>query len=144
VGVRAVGQSMSERVRHIAAGQHFARHLGVKVVSIALDCVVLRLPYREFLGIERVNGGAIASLVDLAGTCACWSNPLVTEHARGATVGFTINYLKLAVASDLTAIGTVRRRGGSLCVAEVSVVNAADEEVAIATINYKLDPGGGT
>jgi uncharacterized protein (TIGR00369 family) len=133
---------MSERVRHIAAGQHFARHLGVEVVSIEVDRVVLRLPYREFLGIDRVNGGAIASLVDLAGVCACWSNPLVTEHARGATVGFNINYLRLVVGSDITATGTVRRRGGSLCVADVSVVNAAAEEIAIATLNYKLEPRG--
>ncbi len=133
---------MSERIRYIAAGQHFALHLGVEVVSIDVDRVVLRLPYREYLGIERVNGGAIASLVDLAGTCACWSNPAVTAHARGATVGFNINYLKLVVGSDITATGTVRRRGGSLCVAEVTVVNAAAEEVAIATINYKLEPRG--
>ena len=133
---------MSERVRYIAAGQHFARHLGIEVVSIEVDRVVLRLPYREYLGIERVNGGAIASLIDLAGTCACWSNPVVTEHARGATVGFTINYLKLVMGSDITATGTVRRRGGSLCVAEVTVVNAVAEEIAMATINYKLEPRG--
>ena len=133
---------MSERVRHIAAGQHFARHLGVEVVSIEMDRVVLRLPYREYLGIDRVNGGAIASLVDLAGVCACWSNPIVTEHARGATIGFTINYLRLVVGSDITATGTVRRRGGSLCVADVIVVNAAAEEIAIATLNYKLEPRG--
>mgnify|MGYP000753322105 CR=1 FL=1 len=134
---------MSARVRHIAAGQHFARHLGVEVVCIEVDRVVLRLPYREFLGIDRVNGGAIASLFDLAGVCACWSNPIVTEHARGATVGFNINYLRLVVGSDITATGTVRRRGGSLCVADVSVVNAAAEEIAIATLNYKLEPRGG-
>jgi uncharacterized protein (TIGR00369 family) len=133
---------MSDRVRYIAAGQHFARLLGVEVESIEVDRVVLRLPYREYLGIERVNGGAIASLVDLAGTCACWSNPLVSDAARGATVGFTINYLKLVVGSDLIATGSVRRRGGSLCVAEVSVVNGAGDEVVIATINYKLDPRG--
>lgn len=132
----------TERVRYIAAGQHFAQHLGVEVVSIDVDRVVLRLPYREYLGIDRVNGGAIASLVDLAGTCACWSNPLVSDTARGATIGFTINYLKLVVGSDLTATGRVRRRGGSLCVAQVSVVNEAGAEVAIATINYKLDPRG--
>ncbi|CAN0148376.1 unnamed protein product [Phaeothamnion confervicola] len=131
-----------ERVRYIAAGQHFARHLSIEVVSIEVDRAVLRLPYREYLGIERVNGGAIASLVDLAGTCACWSNPLVSEAARGATIGFTINYLKLVVASDLIASGQVRRRGGSLCVAEVSVCNEAGDEVAIATINYKLEPRG--
>ena len=133
---------MTDLVKYIAAGQHFARHLGVEVVSIDVDRVVLRLPYREYLGIERVNGGAIASLVDLAGTCACWSNPIVSDAARGATVGFTINYLKLVVGSDLVATGSVRRRGGSLCVADVSVVNAAEEEVAIATINYKLEPRG--
>jgi uncharacterized protein (TIGR00369 family) len=114
-----------------------------KCLQWSIDHVVLRLPYREYLGIERVNGGAIASLVDLAGTCACWSNPVVTDAARGATVGFTINYLKLVVESSLTASGRVRRRGGSLCVAEVSVVNEAGEEVAIATINYKLEPRGG-
>lgn len=134
--------SMNERVRYIAAGQHFARHLGIELVAMDVDHVVLRLPYREYLGIERVNGGAIASLVDLAGTCACWSNPVVTDAARGATVGFTINYLKLVVESSLTASGRVRRRGGSLCVAEVSVVNEAGDEVAIATINYKLEPRG--
>ena len=132
----------TERVRYIAAGQHFAQHLGVEVVSIEVDRVVLRLPYREYLGIERVNGGAIASLVDLAGTCACWSNPLVSEAARGATIGFTINYLKLVVGCDLIATGRVRRRGGSLCVAQVSVLDEAGAEVAIATINYKLEPRG--
>ena len=137
-----IAQRCAERVRYIAAGQHFAQHLGVEVVSIEVDRVVLRLPYREYLGIERVNGGAIASLVDLAGTCACWSNALVSDAARGATIGFTINYLKLVVGSDLTASGRVRRRGGSLCVAQVSVSNEAGDEVAIATINYKLDPRG--
>lgn len=133
---------MTERVRCIAAGQEFARHLGIEVVSIDIDRVALRLPYREYLGVERVNGGAIASLVDLAGTCACWSNPVVSDAARGATVGFTINYLRLVVESDLVATGSVRRRGGSLCVADVSVANAAGEEVAIATISYKLEPRG--
>ena len=77
---------MTERVRYIAAGRHFAQHLGIEVVSIEVDRVVLRLPYQEYLGIDRVDGGAIASLVDLAGTCACWSNPVVSDAARGATV----------------------------------------------------------
>lgn len=130
---------MTERVRYIASEQNFAQHLGIEVVSIETDHVVLRMPYREFLGIDRVNGGAISSLVDLAGTCACWSNPKVTAQARGATVGFTINFLKLVVASDVTASARVRRRGGTLCVAEVTVSNSAGEEVAIATVTYKLD-----
>ena len=63
-------------------------------------------------------------------------------RSRGATVGFSINYLKLVVRSDLIATAQVRRRGGSICVAEVTVVNEAGEEVALATITYKLDPRG--
>ena len=41
---------MTEQVRRIATEQNFARHLGVEIVTIAVDHVVLRMPYREFLG----------------------------------------------------------------------------------------------
>ena len=58
--------------------------------------------------------------------------------ARGATVGFTINFLALAVATDLVATASVRRRGGTLCTGDVSVRNSADEEVATAIVTYKL------
>ena len=61
--------------------------------------------------------------------------------ARGATVGFTINFLRLAVASDLTATATVRRRGGTLSTGEVTVVNDEGAEVAMAVVTYKLDAG---
>ena len=130
---------MSKLVDYIAVGQNYSRHLGMELLSVATDEVVMRLPYREYLGIERVNGGAIASLIDTVGTCACWSHPRVGAGSRGATVGFSVNYLKLVVASDLVATARVRRRGGSICIAEVTVCNAQDEEVAIATITYKLD-----
>lgn len=103
------------------------------------DRAVVRLPWREALGTERVNGGAIATLVDSAATCAFWSHPDIGPDARGATVGFSINYLALVVRSALTATATVRRRGGSLCVGEVTVHNEAGQDVAIATVTYKLE-----
>jgi acyl-coenzyme A thioesterase PaaI-like protein len=56
----------------------------------------------------------------------------------GATVGFTVNFLKLAVNSDLTATATVRRRGRTLCTGDVSVTNEVGDEVAIAVVTYKL------
>ena len=133
---------MTPLVDYIATGQEFSRHLGMELLSAEPDRVVMRLPYGEHLGTERVNGGAIASLVDTVGTCACWSQPRVGQGSRGATVGFSINYLKLVVRSDLVATAQVRRRGDSICVAEVTVVNEAGEEVALATITYKLDPRG--
>ncbi|MGR8920581.1 MAG: PaaI family thioesterase [Gammaproteobacteria bacterium] len=130
---------MIRHARAIAVDQAFARHLGVELVSAETDRAVLRLPYKAALGEDRVNGGAIASLVDLAATCAFWSHPDVGDDSRGATVGFSISFMRLTVAADLVATAHVRRRGGSLCVGDVAVTNPAGEEVAIATVTYKLN-----
>jgi uncharacterized protein (TIGR00369 family) len=131
---------MLTQVKEIAEGQKFSQYLGFELVTATPDHAVIKLPYGEHLGVERVNGGAISSLVDTAATCAFWSHDDVDANSRGATVGFSINYLRLVVASDLWATATVRRRGGSICVGDVSVTNAADEEVAIANVTYKLNP----
>ena len=106
--------------------------------SDCTDRVILQLPYNEYLGIDRVGGGAISALVDIAASCAFWSNDSVSIDSRGATIGFSINFLRLVTAEDIWATSTVRRRGGSICVADVSVSNGNLEEVAIAVVTYKL------
>ena len=120
------------------AKESFAAMLGVEVVERGTDRVVVKLPYQPKLGVGRIHGGAISALVDIAATAAFWSCPDVTPHSQGATVGFTINFLRLAVATDLVATATVRRRGGTLCTGDVSVHNDAGEEVAAAIVTYKL------
>lgn len=132
--------AMLDRIKAIAVEQAFARHLGIELVNAAPDEVTLRLPYQAFLGDDRVNGGAISALVDLAATSACWANAALGPHSRGATIGFSINYLHLVVASDLEARARVRRRGGSICVADVVVSDADGREVTLATVTYKLNP----
>ena len=102
------------------------------------DRAVVELPYQAKLGVGRIHGGAISALVDIAATAAFWSCPDLSPMARGATVGFTINFLTLAVATNLTATATVRRRGGTLCTGDVSVRNGAGDEVATAIVTYKL------
>ena len=120
------------------AKESFAVLLGVEVVEREPDRVVIKLPYQRRLGVGRIHGGAISSLVDIAATAAFWSCPDITPASQGATVGFTINFLKLAVATDLVATATVRRRGGTLCTGDVSVRNDAGDEVAAAIVTYKL------
>ena len=127
-----------ERVKKIAV-EGFARLLGLKLVKREADRVVVIMPYRTALGVGRIHGGAISSLVDTAATAAFWSHPNLGPNARGATVGFTINFLRLAVATDLTATATVRRRGGTLSTGDVSVTNADGTEGATAVVTYKLD-----
>ena len=128
-----------DRARSIVTEEHFAQHLGLQLVSAEPDKVVVSLPYGEHLGVGRVHGGAISALVDVAATACFWSDPNLTENSRGATVGFTINYLALSVATDLTAIATIRRRGGTLCTGDVSIQNPQGDEVATAIVTYKLN-----
>lgn len=120
------------------ASESFAEWLGIQLVRSEVDKAILKLPYRDELGKGRIHGGAISALVDVAATAAFWSTPLVSPKSRGATVGFTINFLKLAVSTDLIATATVRRRGNTLCTGNVVVTDKNDEEVAIAVVTYKL------
>ena len=129
---------MLERVKTIVEGEPYPQHLGIKLVESAQDRAVLCLPYRECLGLDRVDGGAISSLVDVAAVCAFWSHPDIGPDARGATVGFSINFLRKATALDLIATATVRRRGRNICIGDVSVTTDAGEEIAMATVTYML------
>ncbi len=130
---------MLERTKAIVEQDAFAQLLGVELESAAPDDVVVRMPYRPALGQGRVHGGAISALVDIAATACFWANPDLGEDARGATVGFTVNFLSLVVATDLTARASIRRRGGTLCTGDVSIRNPEGIEVATAIVTYKLD-----
>jgi uncharacterized protein (TIGR00369 family) len=126
-----------DKVVQIATGG-FAKLLGTRLVSREPDRVVVRMPYADAIGGERVHGGAISALVDIAATAAFWSHPDISADARGATVGFTINFLNLARNVDLIADAIVRRRGGQICTGDVTVSDDGGREVAIARVTYKL------
>ena len=116
-----------EHVRNLVesfiVGSPYARLLGVAAASIEVDRVRLRLPYREALTTiaDMVHGGAIASLVDVAATAACWASPTVDPSVRGTTIGFAINYLNAGRGQDLVADAVVIQRGKSIVVCEVAV-----------------------
>ncbi|MYD44427.1 MAG: PaaI family thioesterase [Gammaproteobacteria bacterium] len=120
------------------ATENFATTLGIELVSATIDHVVVKMPYDQKFGIGRIHGGAISALIDVAATAAFWSTSEVNQNSNGATVGFTVNFLKLAVKSDLWAEATIRRRGGTLCTANVVVTNDRQDEIAIAVVTYKL------
>ncbi len=128
---------LADRPQRIAS-EDFAALLGTRLLEHERDRVVVALPYSEKLGVGRIHGGAISALVDIAATAAFWSCPDLAPTAQGATVGFTIHFLNLAVATDLVATATVRRRGGTLCTGDVSVRDGNGSEVAAAIVTYKL------
>lgn len=120
------------------ATENFAAELGIELVESRPDHVTVKLPYQTKLGIGRIHGGAISALIDVAATAAFWATPLANPKSLGATVGLTVNFLKLAVETDLWAEAKIRRRGGTLCTANVTVTDKEQKEIAIAVVTYKL------
>ena len=130
---------MFEIARNLIETQAFSHHLGIKIKKLEQDKACLTLPYDAFLGEDRVNGGAIASLIDLSATCAFWCHSDLSSKSRGATISLNINFMKLVRKSDIFAYAAVARRGSNICVGSVTVKTGSDEKVAIAMVTYKLN-----
>jgi len=131
---------VSGAVEKLIVASPFGRMLGITTQRVEEDRVLVRLPFRSELTTvgEMVHGGAISSLIDVAATAAAWATPRATLSARGTTVGFSLSFLAPGLGCDLTADARVVKRGGSLCVIEVQVVNDAGDAVARALVTYKL------
>jgi uncharacterized protein (TIGR00369 family) len=136
-------EQVRKLVEGFIVGSPYGRHLGIAAEAIEVDRVRVRLPYREALTTigDMVHGGAIASLVDVAATAACWANPDVDRGARGTTIGFAVNYLNAGRGQDLIATAEVIQRGRAISVCDVHVRGVDGTLVARATVTYKLKGG---
>lgn len=127
-------------IRQFIPASPYIQHLGIRLVEIKRGQATLLLPFRnEMITREQVvHGGAISSLIDVAGMVAAWSDAEVPERIRGSTVNLTVSYLAPAVASDLRAVARVLRRGRSLVYLDIEVFDAANSIVAKGVATYKL------
>ena len=117
----------------------FGAVLGPKLEHIDDGYCRLSLAWREDLsrGDACIHGGVIAALIDKAGTTAAWSYTDIPEGTRGATVAMNVNFLEGAV-SDMVAEARTVRRGGSIIVVDVDVLNDQGAKVAKGLVTYKL------
>ncbi|HVN39407.1 MAG TPA: PaaI family thioesterase [Myxococcota bacterium] len=137
---RRLDAKLETLIEKAVVGGPFGALVGLRCESIAEDRVRLRLPFRPELTTvgDTVHGGAIATLVDVAATAACWATPAATLAARGSTVGFSISYLAPGRGQDLVADARVVQRGRTLCVCDVEVVDVAGTAVARSLVTYRL------
>jgi len=132
--------AMRNLVERAIVASPYGRLLDLRCERVEPDCVTVRLPYRADVTTigDLVHGGAIASLVDVAATAACWASPEIPPGARGTTIGFTIHFLAAARAQDLVATARVLQRGGSISIVEVDVRGTDGLAASRATVTYKL------
>jgi uncharacterized protein (TIGR00369 family) len=112
----------------------FHRLLGIRVVSVALGELELRIPYRaELIGDTRrpaLHGGVISALADVCAGFAVWTHCELDD--RIATIDLLVDYLRPATASDLHAKASVRLLGNRVGNARVVLWSADNPEQFVA------------
>ncbi len=118
----------------------FAQVTGLELKEIEPDRAVVAMPYSERITTfgDVVHGGAIATLLDVAAVAAAWSGVTDESAATGATVSSSVNYLRAARGTDVTATARVTRRSRSFCFCEVTVADPDGQPVAQGIATYKV------
>ena len=86
---------LATMIAYFEEGIPFNRHLGMKVVQLAADKCVIRIPFAPHLigDVLRpaIHGGVISSLADTAGGLAVFVR-MGTIEARVSTVDLRVDY----------------------------------------------------
>ena len=122
------------------ANSPFARVTRLRLDEMEVDRATVAMKYSEDLTTfgDVVHGGAIATLLDVAAVAAAWSGVTDEGAATGATVSSSVNYMRAARGSDLTATARVTRRAKSFCFCEVSIHDDEERPVAQGIVTYKI------
>ena len=118
----------------------FHRYLGLTVAEQRKDYGRLRLQRTESTptGIGgSVNGGVIATMIDMATIVAVFSDLAETAIPAG-TADLAVTYLRQAHGAWVDAEAVVVKRGRQLCSVEVSVINDEDVLCARGRVLYAM------
>ncbi len=128
---------MREFIKH----SPFAQELGLELTTIEPDQASVRLPFRAELATfgPVLHGGAIATTADVAAMAAAFAGAEFSGIPKGATVGFSLNYLMAVRGADITACARVVRRGNSLNFVDVEVLTQTSEIAAKGHVIYKIN-----
>jgi len=121
----------------------FHRYLGLRMMERRDGYARLRLTRTEQTptGIGgSVNGGVIATMIDLAAVPAVFTGMRAGVLPAG-TADLQVTYLRQAQGAWIDAEATVIKRGRQLCSVEVSVTNDAGVLCARGRVLYALRPG---
>jgi uncharacterized protein (TIGR00369 family) len=124
----------------VVLGSPVARALGVELIESDVDSVTVRAKQTEQLttlpGIT--HGGAVATLIDIAGAASSASGVKDDDGASGGvTTHLAVNFLAPAT-SDLTARADVIHRTRSTTQSEVYVRDAEQNLVAVGQVTSRI------
>ncbi|MDD1752354.1 MAG: PaaI family thioesterase [Methanotrichaceae archaeon] len=111
------------KVRHRIAENPFISFMGIEAAELGIGYAKFVLPFRKSLAnsIGLLQGGLIAALADEAVAYALWS--LVPDGEIINTVEYKINFLAPVRQGSVEAQAQIVRRGKTISLGEVEVVN---------------------
>ena len=126
----------------------YADFLGIQVKGTRSGAPLLTMPYADgLLGIDgKLHGGAIAGLLEIAGTAAIdatLEEERLDVRAIFKPINVTVDFMRPGLAADCFACATVERVGTRI--ANVSVKAWQDDPerpIAAARINIAIGAGG--
>lgn len=125
-----------EKLKQLFESAPISRALGMTLGYCENGVARVRLPFRKDFeeGHGVIHGGLIGLLGDTAGNFAVGS---VSPGSTVKTVEFKLSLLT-GVTGDLLAIGEVVRKGRTLAMCRIEVVEGNDRVVAIGLATYAL------
>jgi uncharacterized protein (TIGR00369 family) len=133
-----VSTSRAAEIREAMAGSAFHTWMGMRVLDVAAGEVSLTLASSgHHLNLQGlVHGGVIATLADTAAGLAMRS--VIDSGHRHVTINLDVQYLRAARGGELTARGTVVRKGRSIGFADAVVTDDRGMLLARAQVTMAL------
>ncbi|MEO0462949.1 MAG: PaaI family thioesterase [Pseudomonadota bacterium] len=124
-------------------GSPFTKFIGARVTefdrekgAVTLE-VVSRPEIRRIEGHDQIHGGIIAALLDTAGDLAVAAK----VGAAVPTADMRVDYLRPLAGVSIRAVGTARKVGRTLAVADIELFDADDRLCAIGRATYLSKAG---
>jgi uncharacterized protein (TIGR00369 family) len=121
----------------------YNRALGLRVETIELDRVRLRVPYTDANSNpgRALHGGVAASTITIAGALAARTGVREAPGLETGTLDLSVDYLAAAIGEDIVAEAEVLRRGKEIVYADVDVRTEAGKRIAKGLVTYRaFDP----
>ena len=90
-----LSEAALERIFNVIAKGPFGEHVGLSVDEAEVDRVVVRMKGAPHVmnGMNIVHGGATATLLDTAATCAAWATPAAKPMKKAQASSSSRNHL---------------------------------------------------
>jgi acyl-coenzyme A thioesterase 13 len=117
----------------------YVTFLGIELMQLSHEYAVIRLPFDVAHTNQGgvINGGATATLMQVAGTLAAWSGIDLQSNVYLSSVDLSVQYLAAAIDEDVIGAARVLRRGRDLFFLQTDVHTQQQQPICQGLMIYR-------